>query len=121
MNTHFAVKDISWRLIQVLAAISTLALVGACVSLVWLTRIQSGREEDRITSDVAGCQRGNENRAAQSDQIRRVVVKVAQFAGSDAEEIELLLGDLADELEPIVTHCVDVVPGADPETPDFAP
>ena len=121
MSTHFAIRDISWRLIQVLAAISTLALVGACVSLVWLTRIQSGREDDRVASDVASCQRGNENRRAASEQLRSVVITVAEFAGADGTEIDLLLAELADELEPIVTRCAEVVPGAPVGTPDFAP
>lgn len=114
-------------ILALVAAIAVLALLGAVVSLSWLGRVQDDRENDRVNADVASCQRGNRNRAEQSDQIRTAiegaVEEVATFAGAEPQEIaglHLVVSDrLTADVIAIVTECADVVPGADPEVENF--
>lgn len=100
-------------------ALAIVALGAALIAIGGLGRVEDRREADRVAADVSSCQRGNDNRRFQAEQIRRVVERIAMFTGVEEADRALLLAAIEPELEPRVTQCAEVVIGADPTVPNF--
>lgn len=116
-----------WRFLRsnlwlaVATAVAVAGLVIALLAIAGLGQVQDQREADRIASDVAGCQRGNVNRANQSETLRNVVHDVSVYLGADELRASQIVGAIEDTTEPTVTDCSQVILGADPDTADFPP
>lgn len=107
--------------VSVATILAILGLAMALVAIGGLGRVQDQRERDRINDGVAGCQRGNNNRQIQAQQIRDVVTVLVEARSGEGSAQPIL-----DVIEPVlaetpVTDCSEVITGAAPDVPDFPP
>lgn len=117
------------RLIPVLSVMTVLALASAAYAVFGVLAVDQQQERDRVASDLAACERGNDGRRsdiriarATEDMVQQIIDTVLPAGASDRVDTIRM------ELEPVfvrhrqavarieIIRCAEVVPGGSPTT-----